>query len=85
MRELSGPRPLLDIDLASPLLSHIAIHPGHRQWRPQPLWAMRRALSPGSASPMAAPSIELAISAFGEVDVAQLTTELSRQSRTGEG
>ena len=48
------------------------------------LWTMRWVLSPGSAGLMAASSIELAISAFGEVDVAQLTMEPSKQSRTGE-
>ena len=45
---------------------------------------MRRALSPGLASLMAASSIELPISAFGEVDVVQLTMEPPEQSRTGE-
>ena len=45
---------------------------------------MRWALSLGLASLMAASSIELAISAFGEVDVVQLTMEPSKQSRTGE-
>lgn len=80
MRELSGELPFLDIERMIPASSQIDIHPGHRQWHPQPLWTMRRSLSPGPAGLMAASSIELSISVFGE----QLTMEPSEQSRTGE-
>ena len=84
MREPSGELPFLDIERMIPASSQIDIHPGHRQWHPQPLWTMGRAFSPGPAGLMAASSIELSISEFGEVDVVQLTMEPPEQSRTGE-
>lgn len=84
MRELSGGLPFLDIGRMTPASSQIDIHPGHRQWHPQPPWTMRRALSPGPVSLMAASGIESAISASGEVDVVQLTMEPPEQSGTGE-
>ena len=84
MRELSGEQPFLDIGRMIPASSQTDIHPGHRQWHPQPLWMMRRALSLGLAGLMAASGIELSISAFGEADVVQLAMEPPEQSRTGE-
>ena len=58
---LAGSRepPFLDIERMIPASSQIDIHPGHRQWHPQPPWTMRRTLSPGPANLMAASSIGL--------------------------
>ena len=84
MRELSGEPSLLGTGRMIPASPQADIHPGHRQWHPQPPWTMRWAHSPGSVGLMAASGIELAISAFGEVGVVRPATGPPEQSRTGE-
>ena len=80
--ELSGEHPLRDIDLVTPASSHMAARPGRRQWHPQSPWVTRWARSASVVVASAALSMPSDISAFGEVDVTQLTTGPSKQSRT---